>query len=149
MSPSEPPDGADEETVLTPYPFDAPAIENVTLPVAAETLIALAVPIAEVTKDELFDAAVTRPLASTVMLAAVYEPAFTPLLSMEIVTVSPLTELLTGAVVAITVEAAAVKKSVPSHHTIRVVPFAIATPEPPDVLIVTCAPVAFLTMYVF
>ena len=108
MSPSEPPDGADEETVLTPYPFDAPAIENVTLPVAADTLIALAVPIAEVTKLELFEAAVTRPLASTVMFAAVYEPAFTPLLSIEIVTVSPDTELLIGAVVAMTVEAAAV-----------------------------------------
>ena len=146
MSPSEPPDGADEETVLTPYPFDAPAIENVTSPVADDTLIALAVPMAEVTKDELFDAAVTRPLASTVMFAAVYEPALTPLLSMLMVTVSPLTELLIGAVVAITVEAAAVKKSVPSHHTIRVVPLAMATPVPAEVLIVTTAPVAFLTI---
>ena len=107
MSPSEPPDGAEAETVLTPNPFDAPAIENVTAPVAAETLIALAVPTAEVT-TVTFEAAVIRPLASIVMFGEVYDPALTPLLSKETVTVSPLTELLIGAVVAITVEAAAV-----------------------------------------
>ena len=107
MSPSEPPDGADEETVLTPYPLDAPAIENVTLPVADETLIALAVPIAEVT-TVTFEAAVIRPLASIVMFGEVYEPALTAVLSKEIVTVSPEVELLIGAVVAIAVDAAAV-----------------------------------------
>ena len=100
MSPSEPPDGADEETVLTPYPFDAPAIENVTFPVADDTLIALAVPVAIVTIDVLDVALVIRPLASTVMFAAVYEPAFTVVLSKDIVTVSPVVELLIGAVAA-------------------------------------------------
>jgi hypothetical protein len=93
--------------VRNPKPFELPAIENVTLPVALETLIALAVPIAEVT-TVTFEAAVIRPLASIVMFGEVYEPALTAVLSKEIVTVSPVTELLIGAVVAIAVEAAAV-----------------------------------------
>jgi hypothetical protein len=107
MSPSEPPDGADVETVLTPYPLDAPAIENVTLPVADETLIALVVPIAVFT-IVAFVADVISPFALIVTVGAVYSPALTPLSSKATVTVSPVTELLIGAVVAITVEAAAV-----------------------------------------
>ena len=102
MSPLDPPVGLELDTVLTPYPLDAPAIENVTAPVAADTLIAFAVPTADVTTVTL-EAAVIRPLASTVIFGDVYDPAVTPLLSNEIVTVSPDVELLTGAVVAIAV----------------------------------------------
>ena len=60
MSPEEPPVGDAFETVRTPKPFEAPAIENVTLPVALDTLIALAVPMAVLTIEALA-AAVIRP----------------------------------------------------------------------------------------
>jgi hypothetical protein len=115
---------------------EPPITAPLTVPPVTATLLAFWV---AMVPSVVAEAAVRRPCASTVIVAAEYVPAATDVLANE--TVAPETVM---PVPATTPEAK--KNSVPSQYTVCVDPVGIVTPVPADVLTVTLAPVMLRIM---